>query len=1205
MSVIISVEFIPQGPYGYGYTTIFEGDDGDDVLDAAVLGVDVHRLITIELQGLGGDDVLTARANGSVLEGSVLDGGDGDDMLRGGAGRDSLIGGLGVDLLDGGGGYDKGYWRDVAESVVFTFGPEMRAESASGDSIDTLVSIETIYGSSHGDSYIVEGPLPEDLEKGQLFIWPGAGDDVISVAGADVRIIYAAVDTALRIDLMEGVVEARDGVSTEGVGRDSLIGVTQVAGSTEGDAIRGSDAEDLLLGLTGDDEILGGAGDDVLDGGEGDDLLDGGVGDDELRGGGGFDVFVSSAGDDLYNGVDPDEDDDAVVLSFAADPGAVDVNVVDGVARDGFGGVDALVGRFALIEGSAFDDVLTGDAGDNFFAGGAGDDLIDGGDGQDSVSYANAFSGVFVDLAAERADDGEGSVDALQSIEGIAGSRFADVILGSDADEQIDGADGDDVIVAAGGRNIINGGAGDDIVVKGAGYETIDAGDGFDVLDLSALEGTAQFSLFDDISGRVGDAGYLEAVNFEAIIGSDHGDHFSISSYWARHGQPIDLFLGAGDDQVSDSFDGDRYDTGVTVNYAFAEAGVRIDLGAKIGESIEAGDAANIGRDYLLGVRRVAGSEHDDIIVGVDRGVVPHSFTGGAGDDLIVAYGENNLFSFFGAASGVSANMNNGRAASDDGDLDRFSGIQHLDGSDFGDALTGDDAANELFGFDGDDRLEGRDGDDLLVGGLGADALYGGAGDDLLVGGLDADALHGAAGDDLLVGGLGADALYGAGGDDTIYAGVGDTRASGGGGEDTLWADTERVEIHYDLVDGTADFGGAQPTLIDGFEIFIGGRFEDRITPGDGQTFAFYGDSADDVLDLSRLTTSGDVNLELGRFRDDAGGFGLLDGVRDVVGSASDDQVVGDRFHNEIYGGGGDDVIDGGGGNDLLYGGGGRDLLNGGAGSDAAAHVLAPGAVTINLAAGYVIGADGARNQLVSIERGYGSRFDDIIIGDDGRNVLTGHHGDDRIVGRGGDDIMGGGRGDDIYAVEQAGDRVYESADAGYDRVNTWVDFRNADNVEFLCGKFADQGLTLIGNGLGERIYGSEYDDKIDGWRGDDWAAGLGGDDYMNGGAGNDVLYGNSGDDVLRGGGGEDWLAGQSGADRFVHRAGDGADTVRDFTVGQDVLDLSGHDLANFYAFRVAARDVDDGVLIYLGDGGSIMLQGVSELDLNVSDVIL
>ena len=60
----------------------------------------------MQINGLGGADVIEASgvgANGPLL---VFDGGDGNDMLIGSAGNDVILGGDGDDVLIGGGGSD-------------------------------------------------------------------------------------------------------------------------------------------------------------------------------------------------------------------------------------------------------------------------------------------------------------------------------------------------------------------------------------------------------------------------------------------------------------------------------------------------------------------------------------------------------------------------------------------------------------------------------------------------------------------------------------------------------------------------------------------------------------------------------------------------------------------------------------------------------------------------------------------------------------------------------------------------------------------------------------------------------------------------------------------------------------------------------------------------------------------------------------------
>ena len=70
----------------------------------------------------------------------------------------------------------------------------------------------------------------------------------------------------------------------------------------------------------------------------------------------------------------------------------------------------------------------------------------------------------------------------------------------------------------------------------------------------------------------------------------------------------------------------------------------------------------------------------------------------------------------------------------------------------------------------------------------------------------------------------------------------------------------------------------------------------------------------------------------------------------------------------------------------------------------------------------------------------------------------------------------------------------------------------------------------------------------------------------LSGGGGNDTLTGGAGNDILISGTGIDALTGNGGADMFVFGSGDSSaaagkhDQITDFTLGLDLIDLSGLD---------------------------------------------
>lgn len=80
---------------------------------------------------------------------------------------------------------------------------------------------------------------------------------------------------------------------------------------------------------------------------------------------------------------------------------------------------------------------------------------------------------------------------------------------------------------------------------------------------------------------------------------------------------------------------------------------------------------------------------------------------------------------------------------------------------------------------------------------------------------------------------------------------------------------------------------------------------------------------------------------------------------------------------------------------------------------------------------------------------------------------------------------------------------------------------------------------------------------SVDGGRGRDLIVGGDGADHLVGGRGRDKLYGGGGDDTLVGCYGRDVLEGGGGSDTFVFLNTKGVDRVRDFTVGEDSIQLS------------------------------------------------
>ena len=326
-------------------------------------------------------------------------------------------------------------------------------------------------------------------------------------------------------------------------------------------------------------------------------------------------------------------------------------------------------------------------------------------------------------------------------------------------------------------------------------------------------------------------------------------------------------------------------------------------------------------------------------------------------------------------------------------------------------------------------------------------------------------------------------------------------------------------------------------------------------------TFTITDTGGIDTLDLRTDRTDQVINLEMESASDIYGIRGnMMIGpdtvIERVVAGTGNDVVNGNSANNNLRGNSGNDRLYGKEGDDNLYGSSGNDWLNGGEGAD-------------------------------TLEGGAGT---DILEGGAGADTLTGDTGSDTASYSGSpaavtvrlhnDQIEGGDAADDTFPG-----RVEIS----------WTDSEGTVHTESL-----PDIENLTGSAFDDTLAGDRRDNHLDGGPGNDTLFGGpgGGDDTMIGGSGNDRLFGGQGNDKLQGGLGNDRLTGGPGQDVFIFAPGTYEDTIADFTLGEDKIDLTAFGLEN--TDNLVVRDAENTVFLDPG-----LLGGVTVIFENLTEITI
>ena len=281
----------------------------------------------------------------------------------------------------------------------------------------------------------------------------------------------------------------------------------------------------------------------------------------------------------------------------------------------------------------------------------------------------------------------------------------------------------------------------------------------------------------------------------------------------------------------------------------------------------------------------------------------------------------------------------------------------------------------------------------------------------------------------------------------------------------------------------------------------------------------------------------------------------------DQAATAGDNQIFGTQVN---------DIIDGRGGNDHLIGRDGHDTLIGGLGNDR---------------------LEGQKHSDTYI---YDLGGGDDVIRDNGFTTLFGAHLNDRLIlgaGIGTDDALASRTGNDLLLefVELGGSVTLEDHYLGGQYGLEFIEFN--DGAVWTRAQLEAMTATA-GNNL---LTGT--DDA-------NWLDGLDGNDTISGAGGADKLLGGIGDDIIDGGAGIDLLTGGAGNDQFLFKQGTELDTVQDFEVGFDKLDVSDFGFLTFAELAPSISQDGSDTRIDLDADDSLLLLAVQASTLTENDFL-
>ena len=388
------------------------------------------------------------------------------------------------------------------------------------------------------------------------------------------------------------------------------------------------------------------------------------------------------------------------------------------------------------------------------------------------------------------------STPILEYYENVLHQRLNDQLLLTHDDANVVGTNGADTFITKDNTYQFSGGLGDDVYLVHNRSNILEPNNGGS--DTIYFSGYGPYTMADNVESLLTASRGFVATS---INGNDSDNHIT-------GGYRNDIITGgAGDDYI--------------------------DLGGGIGDDVGKG---NLGDDIIFGNH---GNDHIE---------------GNQGDDKLYGYfGEDTIF---------GGNGNDILAGNQDNDtLYPGTGVDTIYAGDGNDIIYIEDELNTIFGDAGIDtisyahastggglRLDNQNGWGIGQGNftVNVENLEGSNFKDALFGNDQNNILTGLKGNDAFWPQSGQDRLHGGDGDDIFYLTSGSDSAFGNDGTDTVTYQQASTGIGVRL-DGQDNWGEAADDTFSSIEIFLGSNYND-VFVGDNQDNEFHGNDGDDIF---------------------------------------------------------------------------------------------------------------------------------------------------------------------------------------------------------------------------------------------------------------------------------------------------------------------------------------------------------------------